>query len=305
MNIKLNGSRRANRARGFVVTAAISVAILGAAANAELIFGVTEQDILVSWDSSSPGTIIAGTAITGLAMNERIQSIDFRATTGQMYAIGTQSNLYTINVTTGAATEVNGGANNPFNPQLNGSNFGFDFNPLADLARITSNADQNLRVDPNTGAVVGVDSALAYANGDPNFGANPNVTHSAYTNNFPGAPTTQLYGIDAGLDVLVLQNPPNSGTLTTIGSLGVNIAEDGGFDVSGLTGLAYAALRPVGMSVSHLYLINLNTGLATDLGEIGGGVNIRAMTIAPIPGPGALLAAAVGLMAFRFRRRLA
>ena len=50
-------------------------------------------------------------------------------------------------------------------------------------------------------------AALAYAAGDPNAGANPNVVGSAYTNNFAGATTTTLYGIDSDLDILVDPEP--------------------------------------------------------------------------------------------------
>ncbi len=299
-------SLRSKSALGIFAATAALMGAISAPALAEMIYGVTEQDILVNWDSASPGTIIAGVAITGLANNETIQGIDFRTASGDLYAIGSRSNLYTINLTTGVATAVNGGVNNPFNPTLNGSNFGLDYNPVVNLLRVTSNADQNMRVNPFTGAVVGVDAPLAYANGDPNFGVNPNVTHSAYSNNFARSTSTSLFGIDAGLDVLVLQNPANSGQLTTIGSLGVNIAEDGGFDIWGPKNVAFAALRPVGLSVSHFYSIDLNTGVATDLGEIGGGVNIRAMSIFPsIPGPSILLVIACGLIAVRGRRRLA
>lgn len=294
------GMLRAGRALG--VAAACVVFIADNSAQAEMVFGVTQQDILVTWDSATPGTIVTGVAITGLAVNETIQAIDFRPATGQLYAIGSQSNLYVINPITGAATAVNGGVNNPLNPPLNGSNFGFDFNPDVDLIRITSNADQNLRVNPITGAVAAVDPSLAYAAGDPNFGVNPNVTHSAYRTGFPGGPPTTLFGIDAGLDVLVVQNPANAGLLTTVGSLGINVAEDGGFDISAITGTAYAALRPTSQSVSYFYTINLSTGQASLVGEIGGGVVIRAMTVV-IPGPGALLAMAFGVLFIGRRRR--
>ena len=265
-------------------------------------YGVTEQNILVSWDSSSPGTILSGIAISGIGFAD-VQAIDFRPATNELYAVGSNSSLYTINVTTGLATPVNGGVNNPLNPPLNGSNFGFDFNPDVDLIRITSNADQNLRVNPITGAVAGIDVSLAYAAGDFNFGVNPNVTHSAYRNAIIGGPPTTLFGIDAGLDTLVIQNPANAGLLTTVGSLGINIAEDGGFDISAFSGIAYAALRPTSQSVSYFYSINLNTGQASLVGEIGGGVNIRAMAVV-VPGPSALIALAVGVL-FAGRRRRA
>jgi hypothetical protein len=297
---------------GAVACAMLSVALAPGAAHAALVYGVTEQDVLLSWDTSSPGTIQNGVTITGLASNETVQAIDFRPADNTLFAVGSHSRLYTINVTTGAATLVGGG----FSPPLNGGNFGFDFNPTVDRIRVVSDADQNFRLNPLTGGLAGTDTNLAYVAGDPNFGNNPNVVHSAYTNNFAGAATTTLYGIDTGLDVLVRQGSvggspqsPNGGGLTTIGSLGINVGEDGGFDILFTAAggdVAYAALRPTSSSVSNFYSINLNTGAATLIGEIGGGVNIRAMSIV-IPAPGALacMLAAFGVALGKGRRRRA
>ncbi len=122
------------------------------------------------------------------------------------------------------ATVVGG----PFAPPLTGTVFGFDFNPVVDRMRVVSDAEQNLRLNPNTGGVAGVDTNLAYAPGDLHAGANPTVTASAYTNNIVGAGVTTLYGIDVGLDVLIRQNPPNGGTLNTVGPLGVDAADSNG-----------------------------------------------------------------------------
>ena len=85
---------------------------------------------------------------------------------------------------------------------------------MADRIRITSDSEQNLRVNPDTGMVAAVDGMLAYAAGDINFGQNPNVVGSAYTNSRPTATTTTLYDIDSALDIVVIQNPPNEGVLT-------------------------------------------------------------------------------------------
>jgi hypothetical protein len=145
---------------------AIGAFVFAPAAHGVLVYAVTEQNILVSFDSSSPGTILNGVAI-GNAGQDDIQGIDFRPQTGALYAVDAHSNLTTINVTSGAVTPVNGGANNPINPALNGSNFGFDFNPTVDRIRVVSNADQNFRLDPVTGAVAGTDTNLAYHRATP------------------------------------------------------------------------------------------------------------------------------------------
>lgn len=275
-----------------------SLGVVGVrSASAELIYGVTPQQFLVSWDSATPMDVLSGTAIQGLQANESVVGIDFRPATGQLYAIGSFSRLYTVDTGTGQATLVGGG---PFSPLLSGSSFGMDFNPTVDRIRVVSNGDQNFRLHPDTGVVAGTDTALAFAAGDPNAAADPNVAFSAYTNNFPGAMTTTLYGIDAALDVLVTQIPPNNGTLNTVGPLGVNVSDIGGFDISGATGTAYAALFDTNAATTVFASINLATGAATAIGQIDGGTTITALTV--VPEPGTLLLLAAGAFAALRRR---
>ena len=100
----------------------------------------------------------------------------------------------------------------PFTPSLSGSAFGFDFNPTVDRIRIVSDTGQNLRANPDTGAVVSVDGSLRYAPTDVAAGRDPDVVGAAYTNpdNDPATGTT-LFDLDAGPDALVVQAPPNDG----------------------------------------------------------------------------------------------
>lgn len=243
------------------------------------VFAVTAANNLISFSQTAPNAIIKTTAITGLAAGENILGIDFRPRTGQLYAASNQSRVFTINPATGAATQV---GNSPLNPVLNGASFGFDFNPVPDRIRVVSDAEQNLRLNPDTGAVAGTDGALAFATGDANAAANPNIVGAAYTNNFLGATTTSLYVIDSNLDILALQGSaggapvsPNTGQLTTVGALGVNTTDQVGFDICGPTGLALASLTPMGATASSLYTLNLQTGAATLIGPIGGTEIIR------------------------------
>ena len=211
--------------------------------------------------------------ISGLPGTEALLAIDFRPSTGGLYALGVSNRLYVIDPVSGAATPV--GPGSAFT--LAGRSFGFDFNPVVDLIRVTSDQDQNIRLNPNTGALAATDTNLAYATGDPNAGQNPNVVGSAYTNNVAGATETTLYDIDSTLHVLVKQNPPNSGALSTVGPLGVNTRDAVGFDISPTTGVAYASLiadppppSPEGVTAPNaaLYIINLATGAATAVGPI-------------------------------------
>ncbi len=286
------------------------VVSLSSVSNAALLFGIDDSSgqTLISFDSSAPSTLLSGVAISGLQNNETIKGIDFRPATHQLYALGSTNRLYTLSVLTGAATEVGAG---PFTPALNGSNFGFDFNPAIDRIRVVSNTKKNYVLNPNDGAATGV-TDLFFGPGDPNFGVSPNVEFSGYTNSVIPAPaSTQLYGIDTGLDILVTQ-ANSAGTLGTVGPLGVNVGAVGGFDItgSGANAVAYAALLPASTSVSNLYSINLATGAATDLGAIDGGAIISSLAAAPagydpdviVPEPTAVVLAALALAGFAGRR---
>ncbi len=238
-------------------------------------FAVDLSNNLLRFNTATPGTIVSTTPITGLVAGDSVLAIDFRPVTEQLYALGSGSRLYIIDQATGVASQV--GSSGAF--ILNGTEFGFDVNPVPDRIRVTSDADQNLRLDPNTGTLAATDPVLNYAVGDPNFGANPNVGGSAYTNSFAGSTTTTFYDIDTNLDILVIQNPPNNGTLNTVGPLGVNASSVIGFDIRGETNEAFATLVVGG--VPGLYSINLTTGAATLIGNIGGGTTARGLAIAP------------------------
>ncbi|MCC6968837.1 MAG: DUF4394 domain-containing protein [Phycisphaerales bacterium] len=280
-----------------LVALAALAAPLGQAARAgELVYGVTENQTLISFDSNAPTTILSGVAIWGMAANEQVRGLDFRPATNELYALGSFSMLYKINAMTGMAMQVGSGT---FAHTLNGSSFGFDFNPVIDRIRVVSEADQNLVLNPITAASTNA-TALFYAMGDANEGMNPNVVGSAYTNSKKGATSTQLYGIDTNLDILVKQ-ANSAGTLTTVGSLGVNLNDQVGFDISGLSGIAYASVQDATLGQSTFWTINLNTGAATMIGAIGGGSQVGAITVVPAPGALAALAGA-GVLALRRRR---
>jgi hypothetical protein len=66
------------------------------AAGAETIYAVTSTNLLLTFDSATPGTA-ASVAITGLQAGENVVGIDLRPATGQLYALGSTSRLYTIN----------------------------------------------------------------------------------------------------------------------------------------------------------------------------------------------------------------
>jgi hypothetical protein len=249
-------------------------------------YGVDLANNLVRFRTATPGAIITSTPITGLQAGETVLGIDLRPATGQLYALGSTSRLYVVNTNSGAATQVGTGT---FAIPLSGGSFGFDFNPIADRIRVISDAEQNMRLDPNNGTVVDGDSVAAgtqadgnlnYVGGDPHVGADPNATGSAYTNSINGAATTTLFDIDTNLDILVVQNPPNPGGLNTVGPLNVDATSVLGFDIRGATNTGFASMVVGG--TPRLYSINLATGAANLVGTIGpgAGTTLRAFALA-------------------------
>lgn len=269
------------------------------APGATLIYGYdASDDHLLSFYSDAPGSIVDDVPLTGLAATEVLAGIDVRPLDGLLYAIaidGAMGRVVTIDPQSGAVTSVGSVFAAPV-----GSHFGVDVNPVANRIRLVDDADVNQRFDPDTGALAATDGFLTYAAGDVGESSNPFVVHTAYTNSFVGASTTTLYGIDTGLDSLVIQNPPNAGILTTVGALGVNAGPTGGFDIEPGTNAAFAALR-IGSS-SQLYTVDLGTGTATLVGTIGGGGTIDGIAIAPEPGAIASALAAVVMLGWLRRR---
>lgn len=215
-------------------------------------YAVDNSNNLQIFNPNSPMPV--SKAISGLQSGENILGIDFRPLNGQLYALGSTSRLYTINLGTGAATAVSA---SPFTTLLAGTDFGFDFNPTVDKIRVISNTGQNLRLDPVTGGITAVDGILNP--GSPMVGA------AAYTNNFSGATSTTLFVIDHNTDKLYQQNPPNNGTLVETGSLNINITNTNGFDIGSMSQKAYL-LATVGTS-TKIYSINTSTAAATSVAD--------------------------------------
>lgn len=232
-----------------------------------LLIGLTDGNTLVRFNSVQPALAkpIQVTDVSGTLIG-----IDFRPANGLLYGLSDENILYTIDLDTGKATQVSI-LSAPF---TGGINSGVDFNPAADRLRLVAGNDQNFRVNVDTGAVAdegdGIpgDRNLAYATTDINTGKDPNITAAGYTNSVAGATTTRLYNIDTTLDTLVIQDPPNNGTLFTVGALGVDFGPRTGFDIFvDRNGVNYG----FAVSNSVLYAIDLAIGKATPVGVVGTG----------------------------------
>jgi hypothetical protein len=241
---------------------------LSGALHAETAFALNGRNQLIRFDTNTPAFTDSAVNIRGLQPGEGLLAIDFRPANGMLYGLGSHSRLYVIDLTTGLASPI---GNAPFSPPLEGTEFGFDFNPTVDRIRVISNTGQNLRLHPDTGAVAAVDGRL---NSDPI--APYKAVGAAYTNSVAGATSTTLYVLDAELRALLTQNPPNDGKLNLVGMAPIDLSEVAGFDISPRSGTAFVAARVRGSAMSALYEVNLSTGATFQLGvfdrldQIGG-----------------------------------
>lgn len=225
-------------------------------------YAVDNSNNLLLFNPENPMPV--SKAITGLQTGEAILGIDFRPLNGQLYALGSSNRLYTLNLASGAATAVGTAA---FTTALSGTDFGFDFNPTVDRIRVVSNTGQNLRLNPIDGTVAAVDAVL-------NPGT-PAVSAAAYTNNFAGTTTTALLVIDAATDQVYLQNPPNNGVLTSLGSLGVDISGANGFDIGSMSNKAYLVATVAG--TTKIFSVNITTGATAAVSNMP--VSVKAFAV--------------------------
>jgi hypothetical protein len=303
---------------------AVTFGLLCSSAQAQIGFGVDSTGLLFRFDINAPSVV---TPIGSVGFVP--EGIDFRPGTNSLYALEVGPNttqVYTIDITTAQATAVGAGFNStgPNYNLLQNTTFGFDFNPKtlqpdnSMRIRVVGTNGTNLRLDSSTGQIAVVDSSLLFANGDSAF-----VDAAAYINNIPQAGgTTALYDMDSRNNALLLQNPPNNGTLTTVGQFGVTIDADRNihFDIyttpgdadPGIGGdAAYAVLTrpdapingPLGAYL--IYNVNLATGQLTNgalVGPADAPYNFDGgFAIAPIPEPGSVVFMSVVALGVMYR----
>jgi Domain of unknown function (DUF4394) len=207
--------------------------------------------------------------ITGLPSGVVLKGIDFRPATGDLYALGSDKVVYRVNPQTAIAV-AEGPAFESMATALTEDRIGVDFNPTVDKIRVTSDADDNLRLDPDPGSLLATDTKLTPSD--------VTVVGSAYTNSsfaaFAMRPaTTMLFAYDtsSSQDRVWLQNPANAGTLMTPKPLGIDLGTDLGFDIAGADNVGYVAGTPQGGSSAQLYVVDVTSGDTRRLGRIGHG----------------------------------
>lgn len=272
--------------RHYIAAAAVTLAAAGpalAAGHGATVTGYALADdgrtLVVMPDLSAPAEGMAR------PLDRPLAAIAWRPVTGTLLGLGPTA-IYRIDPESGATTDL-GATFMPDARIAEGAMVALDFNNQIDAVRAVSVAGDNLVYFP-AGFGGGDDRAgtmrrfadLAYAPGDAHAGAVPMVFANAYTNAIPGstAGNTFQYALDAETNALVsLAN--NAGTLETIAAITidgspVDIAPLGGFDiVSPAEGqdMAHAILQLDGAATAGLYAIDLDTGAATLVADLGRG----------------------------------
>lgn len=304
----------ARRVLMLVLTLSSLLCGLAARTAAESIY-IAGANGLYNFDSAAPDAFTSR-RITGLRSGESMAAIDFRPANGQLYGLSNQSNIYTIDTVTGAASFVTTIPPfiGPFGPSVFST--GIDFDPVTDRLRIvngvgaTDTVNDSFIVNVDTGETE-VETPLRFAAGDVDAGRPSFISSIAHTNNFAGASLTTVYGVDGSR--LVTINPEDSTTNT----VGVFSSTGGnqlfGFDISGVSGIAYGISNSLGTRPdTSIFSVDLRTGETTLLGRIPmlGLFTIAAPVgvaqVAPVPEPATLMllgSGVAGVAAASRRRR--
>ncbi len=252
----------------------------------ETVWAVTADHQLIKFNAGQPQRVLDTKPLNGLPAGESVVGIDFRVARGVLYALTQSGRLYTVSTVSGSLTPVAASAS----VTIKGRVTGMDFNPTVDRIRVVNETGQNLRLHPETNAVVATDPDVAYAPGDARAGQVPQLAAAAYTYNTRNDKLTTNYAIDRAAGTLVTQGTregvepavsPNTGRLFTVGDLGAGPLQDVSFDISDVKNTALAAWTTAAQPRTQLYQIDLSSGQARRIGTVAGGAVLRGLAIEP------------------------
>lgn len=267
---------------------------------------------LLRFNPYKPGTVITQ-GLINLNGGEEAVALDMRPTTGQIYVLGINAannngTLYLLDPQSGQLTAQGGNGSiafldamaNPVDLPPGSSGYEMDFNPTVDRIRVVTGSGLNFRVNPNNGAPV---------DGGAETGTNPDTAISfnnqatgvhgaAYTNSspVPANAVTTLYTLSSTQNCLFIQNPPNAGVqtqqkfLTNPYGQPFNLDGPVGFDIPASVKVTTdnTAVTDNGTGFftgtangSHLFRVNLTTGVVHDLGSFP--VTVKSLALMNLP----------------------
>lgn len=257
----------------------------------ETVWAVTANHELIHFNAGQPGKLLSSRPLQGLSEGEVIVGIDYRVARGVLYALSSAGRLYTLDTVQARLNWVPAPLLS-LSPQ---QAHGFDFNPTVDRIRVISEDGRNMRVHPDTGALVDGDPAQAGVQPDgalryADVTVRPRVAGMAYTYNTRDDKLTTGYAIDMSQGTLVTLGSaegvspvvsPNGGMLFKVGGLGLGPLREVSFDISDVRNTALAAVVTQAEARTRLYRIDLRTGQASLLGTVGQGQSLRGVAIEP------------------------
>lgn len=268
------------------------IAFLGGASALEagVLFGVTGDNQLSSFDTSNPSVFTSQTPISGLVLSDGvttdpfglIENLAYDYANARLVGIDGNANIYVIGGN-GMATLLN----TTFSPT--GFSAGLAYDVFTD--NLIYAADDAMVYTIDSAGTASSGSPLVYGAGDPNQGSSPAIF---------GVGIDPIIGsaffVDSNTDTLSRSIDPNFAELLTVGDLGIDVSSFGGMvldDEGNLFGVFSTDAQN-----SSLYSINQTTGAATLVGALPSGITAVAV---PEPSTG-LLALFSVLPLFRRRR---
>lgn len=167
-----------------------------------------------------------------------IRDIAMRASDGQLFGLGSDLKLYSINPDSGSCTVISAA---PL--AIDGYNGGLTFQPSSSTLRFCSSGGNNYTIDASTGTLLSTDTATGLG------------IHGLAAQTSSG----NYFAFSASSDQVYKSTNIATGAFTTVGASGVDMSGDVGMAIDNQTGKAYV------VGDEGLFLVNLSTGAFTML----------------------------------------
>jgi hypothetical protein len=211
--------------------------------------GGSSDDLLgrFAWVLENPGQLARVNLLTGqrvgsaIPLTGNLRNIALRPTDNQLFAMGTDLNIYTVNTTTGVCTLLSAA---PL--AVDGHNGGMTFEPDVNSIRFVSINQNNYRINAANGALAGQDTD----SNEPVVGLGYRATSAEYV------AYGQFEEVFKSVDIA-------SGVFTLIGGSTLQLSGGAGFSIDNDFGVGYVC------ATEGIYRINLATGVGTQITQDG------------------------------------